>query len=162
MIKIRGTKSRQLKIIASIPRRARQEIRKALYHSGKDIAGIRGSVNDGLIKQEINKKPKSGRTYIVSRGIGGAKLQRPRRHKASRVGQSPAVITGALRESVGFKVEGFRRLEISAGGAGAPYARFLELGTSKIAARRFMIRPIIRSRRNIINNFSRALRNATK
>jgi len=117
-----------------------------------------------VIKQEMNK-PKSGRTYLVSVGRKG-KLKRARLHRASRAGESPAVISGALRDSVYFRVEGSNQLRI---GADTEYARILEEGgntgrngTSHIARRNYLKRPILNNRRNIINNIQNAINKGAK
>ena len=71
---------------------------------------------------------RSGRVYVI----------RGKRHKASAAGEYPAKLSGALAASVGYKVTN-KRLTI---GESAEYAAFLELGTSKMAARQH-IKPSI-------------------
>ena len=85
--------------------------RKALFEIGKELAGGRS----GYIQREMTKKPKSGKVYMVSIGIGGRKLLRPRRHIASTKNEFPAVISGALRESTGFKIISHNKLIIGSG-----------------------------------------------
>lgn len=128
-------------------------IRKGLQQSGVDIAGKAGATNDGLIKQDMNS-PKHGRTYEVSRGRGGRALKRVRTHIASAAGEAPAVITGKLRQSVYFKVQGSNQLRI---GADTPYAGFLEKGTSKMAPRPYLKNNIDKSRQNIEKNIIQAI-----
>ena len=100
------------------PHKFKTGTRKGFYINGKMV------VNDVVMK--MNQKPKSGRTYKVYRGIGGRKLQKARLHVASSPNEYPAVITGALRKSVDFKVLGFTRMEFGAGNTRVRYAKFLE------------------------------------
>lgn len=152
-------------IIGKLDKSFPAAIRKGLQRSGVEIAGKTGRANDGLIKQEMNQ-PKHGRTYLVSIGRGGRKLKRLRQHVASRAGESPAVISGKLRSSVYFRVEGNNQLRI---GADTPYARILELGgntgrnhASHIARRNYLKRPILNSRRNIIRNLQTSINSQIK
>lgn len=133
-------------------------IRKGLQTSGVQIAGKYGSANDGLIKKEMNK-PKHGRVYKIGYGRHGVVLKRARLHRASRAGESPAVISGRLRSSVYFQVQGGSQLRI---GANTPYARTLEEGGRNehgayIARRNYLKRPILNSRRDIIRNLQNAI-----
>lgn len=136
----------------------RDGIRKGLQQSGMDIAGKSSRVNDGLIKQDMNS-PKSGRAYNVSVGKSGRKLKRSRVHIASAAGEAPAVISGKLRKSVYFLVQGSDQLRI---GANTPYARFLEDGTKKMAARPYLKKNIDKSRQNIVKNITNAIDNRLK
>lgn len=167
MISFKGSPNNRFvfNVIAKLDKSFPAAIRKGLQTSGVQIAGKAGRANDGFIKQEMNK-PKHGRTYLVSVGRGGRKLQRLRQHVASRAGESPAVITGKLRDSVYFRVEGSNHLRI---GANTPYARILELGgktgrnhASYIARRNYLKRPILNSRRDIIRNLQNAINNNIK
>jgi len=98
--------------------------------SNIDRAGRRALLKGGRIitdrvKQGIKDPPKTGRYYIR----GG------KRRRASKAGEYPANQTGELRRSVGFQVEGLRKLHI---GARADYAGYLETGTRKMEARPFL------------------------
>ncbi len=142
-------------VIANLDKKFSNGLRKGLQQSGIRIAGMSGKANDGLIKKKMNE-PKHGRIYAVGIGRKGKILKRMRLHQASRAGESPAVITGELRKSVYFRAEGANQLRI---GANTPYARILELGgntgknhRSRIARRNYLIRPILESRRDIIND----------
>lgn len=75
----------------------------------------------------IYEPPKTGRIYNIY----------GRRHQASAPGQSPANLTGRLAQSNDYTVRGHDSLEF---GERAPYARFLEEGTRKIAQRPHLIR----------------------
>ena len=79
------------------------------------------------INTDILKKDKRGRVYNLRTKSG-----RRRKHRASAPGQTAANLSGTYRKSVDFRVEGANFLEF---GASAPYAKFLELGTSKMAPR---------------------------
>lgn len=84
-------------------------------------------------KQELNKqvleKNKTGRTYIRRDRAG-----RRRRHVASAAGQTPANMTGNYRRNIGFQLRGAQQLEVGIR-EGAPYAKFLEEGTRRMAPR---------------------------
>ncbi len=84
-------------------------------------------------KQELNKKVleknKRGRTYIRRDRAG-----RRRRHIASAAGQTPANMTGNYRRNIGFQIRGSQQLEVGIR-EGAPYAKWLEEGTKRMAPR---------------------------
>ncbi len=101
-------------------------IRRGLYRIGKR------NIKD--VKEGIKRPPKTGRFYKY----------KDRRKRASAPGEFPANRSGALRRSVDFKVEGTKRMII---GAGTHYAPFLEDGTSKMAARPYLIRVIRQNER---------------
>lgn len=152
-------------VIAKLDKNFSQGIRRGLQQSGIRLAGVAGRANDGIIKKKMNA-PKHGRIYQVSVGRRGRILKKLRAHQASAAGESPAVITGKLRKSVYFKVEGVNQLRI---GADTPYARILELGgnagrkgRSRIARRSYLIRPILEGRRDIINDIRNAINSNIK
>ena len=68
----------------------------------------------------------SGRTYRI----------RGRNHRASATGEYPHRITGRLSRSINSKTFGARRMEF---GATAEYAKYLEEGTSKMGARKYLV-----------------------
>jgi len=70
-------------------------------------------------------KTKHGRDYFVYVSPSGRRLKRGRWHRASKVGESPAILSGALKRSLGFKI---KRGKILTFGANTPYARRHELG----------------------------------
>lgn len=121
-----------------IAARTRFGVEKALWQSGKDI------------KKEFNKqvlaKDKTGRIYF-RRTKGGAK----RKHQASAPGQTPANRTGTYRKAFDFVVQGHHQLTI---GDSAPYAGFLETGTSRMKARPGLQNAIRASERDILRNLS--------
>lgn len=163
MIKFKVDKSSLRNLLLTFnSRNVTQEIRTAYYQIGLDIAGVKNTSTSGIIKKGMTTKSKSGRVYLVNRGIGGRRLSKPRRHVASAPNEFPAVITGNLRKSVAFKVEGSNRLQISMGGSEAPYAKFLEFGTSKMKARQPLRRGVISSKRNIKRHLENAIKTALK
>lgn len=114
--------------INKIGRSTDEGIRKAFFTVGT------------LLRKEARRSiiqgPKTGRLYRI----------KGRRHRASAPGEPPANFTGTLQKSVGFKTHGKRELEF---GARAPYAAFLELGTSKMQKRPYLIRSINNLSKNI-------------
>lgn len=167
MIKITSN-ARNKAILAQIDNLAqdfRDGIRKGLQQSGIDIAGKQNSANDGLIKQDMNS-PKHGRTYGTNLGRAGRVLKRTRLHTASAPGEAPAVITGRLRKSIYYKVEGSNQLRI---GANTPYAAILEKGgnaghnhASHIAPRPYLKKNILKSRQDIEKNIISSINNKIK
>lgn len=105
-------------------------IRRGAYVAGKEL------VKD--LKQDMTHVRKSGMRYKIYRGLGGRKLLSPRFHTASSPSETPAVISGEFRKSINFRVLGNRRLEFGSGdnGLASKYAKILELGSSKMAARK--------------------------
>ena len=113
-------------------------IRKGFYFAGK-----------GLVKESkklINKKPKSGRVYIVTQGIGGKTLKNVRLHRASAPNEAPAVITGKLRESITFIVKNHNMLQF--GSEDVEYAKQLENGSTRLRKRPFLKPAIFNENKN--------------
>lgn len=81
------------------------------------------------VKKDINHKPKSGRLYRLRKG------KRWVNHRASAPGETPANFSGTYRNSMGFQIQGWRRMEFGSRSGSAPYARYLETGTSRMKAR---------------------------
>lgn len=131
------------------PNNIRTGIRRGAYISGQELAQD--------VKSRMTNGPQTGRTYTIYKGIGGRQLQRPRRHTASGPGQYPAVITGELRKSVDFKVRGQNQLELGAGGNDILYAKPLEVGTRKIAARSYLKQTVDRLGNKVKTNISREI-----
>ncbi len=86
------------------------------------------------------KKPKHGRTYII----------KGRRHVASAPGEVPAILTGRLYNSLTPKyTNGGMRAVISPNvlsERGAPYPKYLEEGTERMAPRPYLQRGFNRYR----------------
>jgi hypothetical protein len=154
--------------IKNIIRYSKTGIRRGFYYLGKDF------VSES--KKLIRKKPKTGRTYKIRKVIGGRLV----RHVASAPGEAPARITGALLNSLDFDVQGSDRMEFGskrktqyiqrAIGSGftvkgirktqVEYPRFLELGTSKMAKRPYLLPSIKNNERNAREHFTREIKKA--
>ena len=95
-------------------------IRYAYYDIGKDLMVE--------ARRLINEKPKHGRQYIKRLGLKGKRLKNPQKYTASAAGEAPAVVTGELRKSVNFSVNGWQSMEfgIDLSHGNAPYAHYLE------------------------------------
>ncbi len=106
--------------ISDLDNRTQRGIRQGFFRLG------------ARFKQELNKqvleKNKTGRTYIRRDRAG-----RRRRHVASAAGQTPANMKGNYRRNIGFQLRG-AQLEVGIR-EGAPYAKFLEEGTKRMAPR---------------------------
>lgn len=108
--------------------------------------------------EEILRKPKGGRVYVV-RTAGGRK----RRHRASAPGEAHANMTGKLRRALAWKVAGDTEMQFGYGvlQPGPKYASFVEFGTRKMKERpslRISIRKNIRNgevhfKRQILKRF---------
>ena len=147
--------------ILNLDKRIKAGIKLGLQKSSVALAGVPNTTDGGLIKKEMNQ-PKSGRTYKVI-------IKNKRKylnHIASNAGglESSAVLSGRLAKSVRGKTLGSTRLEIS---ANTPYAGIQEKGgmnsqNSLIAPRNNLIRPITKSRGNIMNNIRHGISSITK
>jgi HK97 gp10 family phage protein len=69
---------------------------------------------------------------------GRGRVYGRRRHRASAPGDGPAVDTGRLRASIAHEVGRTGTTLVARVGTDVEYAKFLELGTSKMAARPFL------------------------
>jgi hypothetical protein len=134
--------------------RTAQGIREGFFDLGKDLKAV--------ADKEILRKPKRGRTYLV-RGPSG----RRRRHVASAPGETHANLSGKLRRSMGWRVQGASSLEFGYGvgyqAAPAPdYAAFVEEGTRRMAKRPSLGNAVNATTRNaeryFINGILRAQR----
>ena len=147
--------------ILNLDKRIKAGIKLGLQKSSVALAGVPNTTDGGLIKKEMNQ-PKSGRAYKVI-------VKNKRRylnHIASNSSgfESSAVLSGRLARSVRGKTLGSTRLEIS---ANTPYAGIQEKGgmnsqNSLIAPRNNLIRPITKSRGNIMNNIRQGISSITK
>ena len=123
--------------IINSPDATRRGIRNALYLIGRDLTKFSRDL--------IKNPPKTGRLYRIK--------GRKSRHRASAPGQAPANRTGTLRKAVGFQVQGDRDMEFGVREV-VNYGKFLELGTSKMAKREFLIRTINQKQAEIENYFN--------
>jgi len=113
---------------------------------------------------EINKKMNEAVAIVRNHAIEsiqrGAKTgvtyekYNPRRtHTASVAGQPPATDTGFLVSSITSNVKRSGKKVVGQIVASAPYAPSLEFGTSKMAARPFMVPALEKNRRKIERKF---------
>lgn len=121
MISIRPTKQseKHTKELLISEFRVRTGIRKSLYDIGKDAAR--------MAEMSINNNGKSGLLYIIN-GLP---------HQASAPGEAPANMSGKLKRSMNYAVHGYDEVEFGAGKE-APYAAYLESGSSNIEPRPFL------------------------
>jgi hypothetical protein len=84
--------------LQKMPGMAIKAVKMGFFRIGKDLVQEAKSL--------INKKPKHGRTYLKHVGAGGKKLKSAIKHIASAPGEAPAVMTGKLRDSINFTVNG--------------------------------------------------------
>lgn len=109
-----------------------------------DQAGTAIFVGSGILETEA-------RRLIIANAIQG------KGHIPSAPGEPPNRDTGQLDQSVIARRRGRVRSEVS---ANAPYALFLEFGTSRMAERPFMRPATRRTRRQITTLVQRAVRGA--
>lgn len=128
-----------------IQARVKDEVEKALYVSGKKV--------EGDAKKSILDGQKSGRTY----------KRRTVFHRASAPGEAPASDTGRLVNSINSElIRGSLEAVVKAGGGVVKYARMLEFGTSKMAARPFFFRSLEQNKAWIAERMQEAMRKALK
>lgn len=124
---------------------SQRAIRQGFFQLGKDLKAT--------ADKEILRKPKSGRTYII-RGAGGSR----RRHVASAPGETHANLSGKLRHSLGWAVQGAAQMEFGyIDGLIPEYAPFVEFGTRRMAARPSLSNAVGTTVRNAEIYFSSAL-----
>lgn len=93
--------------------------------------------NDAV--NRIQSGPKSGRVYVR----GGVT------HQASAPGQAPATDTGLLSASIDTEFEQTKKKFSAVIGTALEYGLFLELGTSKMAARPWLLKAFAKTRSNL-------------
>src|SRR4051794_3668243 len=114
---------------ALVAKIAGEELTKALYVSAKQV--------EKEAKQSILEGGKSGRTYKRGNVI----------HRASAPGEAPASDTGRLVNSINTEVnKSALEAVVKAGSGLVKYAKYLEFGTFKIAARPFMFPALEKSK----------------
>lgn len=139
--KIRPGDRAVLRKIDEGDRRVRRGIRQGWFAVGRDWKAT--------TSQEILRRPKSGRVYLV-RGPSG----RRRRHVASAPGETHANLSGALRRSLSWKAHGHEELEVGYGVSTTgrnqmpPYGPRLEFGGGNIEARPSVLHGIEAVQRN--------------
>jgi HK97 gp10 family phage protein len=121
-----------------------KEVKKALFASAQYA--------EKEAKLSIASGQKSGRTY--QRGTVT--------HRASAPGEAPASDTGRLINSISSHLNSVKGLEsfVVAGRGIVKYARMLEFGTAKMAARPFMFPAFEKSKEWIQERLNKAVRTA--
>lgn len=117
--------------LATVSQGYRQGIRRGWFQLGKDL------------KKEANREilhgKKTGHIYkAVGKKIAPRRARRRFRHQASAPFETHANLSGDLRRSIGWKVEGFSTRKFGYGVSGRPtpeYAPFVEFGTFGEASR---------------------------
>lgn len=144
--------AKTMKFLYELPVELTKAIRKGAYISGKQLV-------DDLRKDMT--LPKSGKTYKVYKGIGGKQLKKPRIHQASSSSETPSVVTGEFRKSIDFAVRGNKALEFGSGKDYAQeYAKLLELGTSKMEARKPLGRTVDKLKFKVKSNIDTEVKKA--
>ncbi len=92
---------------------------------------IGGAINEAHEKAGIVIKNELVRGLTTGKRSGRIYTIRGKKHQASAAGEMPAKLSGKLAASVDYKT----RNKVLVIGEGAGYAAYLELGTSKMAAR---------------------------
>jgi len=135
MVRIRPTRKTVeiLNSFKTVDKRFDVGTRHGLYRAGKLLKKV---TQDG-----IKKGPKTGRWYASRRKNGG-------RHRASATGEYPANDTGELRRSIGFKVEGTRRLIF---GADTDYALPLHDKHPKGGGRPFLTKTVEATHQQVLH-----------
>ncbi|WP_020469724.1 HK97-gp10 family putative phage morphogenesis protein [Zavarzinella formosa] len=154
-------KSKELVLALSL------ELAKGMYASAKKVeAEAKQSIAQGSKTGRIYNRRSSGKMIgsAVDFKDGGAVRQggfRSGYHRASAPGESPASDTGRLINSInGTVVDRGLTAVIRAGGGMVNYARSLEFGTRKMAARPFMFPAFERSKQFIADRLKQAVQAA--
>jgi hypothetical protein len=137
--------------VRQVPHSIKVGLRRGAYIAGKTLTKY--------TRDQMTHGAKTGRLYKIYRGIGGRRLANVRLHRASGPGEYPAVVTGALRKSVDFKVRGHRVLEF---GANTEYAKALEVGSRKLAPRRYLKQTVVKLKSRVSTDISREINKSLK
>lgn len=137
--------------------------RQILIDLGNSSQGVRRGIRQGFwhlarelrkdAQQAITKGPKTG---VLYRPRGGK-----RRRRRSAPGEAPANQTGTLRKSVGFEIKGTESMVFGYRDS-APYGKFLEEGTSKMAPRPNLKTQVDKSEKSAQQHFEREIAKALK
>jgi HK97 gp10 family phage protein len=137
-------------VMKNIDANMARAIRQGFYFAGKDMVRY--------CREKIVEKNKTGRLYMLSKertNKGIKKIARVK-HRASAAGEFPANFTGNLQRSIDFGVQGWDQMDFGARNEdnkhGINYAKYLEKGTPKMAARPFL-KPTIEARQKNCQGF---------
>lgn len=122
------------------------ELNKALFASAKKV--------EAEAKRSVLSGEKTGAVY--------QKYAPRRTHRASAPGQAPASDTGRLANSINGEMAPAApgESQVKAGGGIVKYARMLEFGTVKMAARPFLFPALEKSKGWVRDRLNRAVRTA--
>lgn len=131
---------------ANIIATTKRGISKAFHQTGRQLIATG--------KQLILSKDKTGRIYhyVVYGGsskIGPKKITK-KTHQASAPGEAPANLSGTLKSSFNYTIQGAKSITF---GNSAKYAADLEFGTARVKARPYMSKSIETNQRDIENIF---------
>jgi hypothetical protein len=147
-------KSRKVLIsLISIKKHSKEAIRQSYYDLGKSL--VRES------KKLILDPPKTGKVYRIKRNV------RTTKHRSSSPGEAPANMRGNLWKSINFTVQADGDMEFGSEdkttqGKDVNYGGFLELGTSKISPRPYLITAIKNNQQNAKTYFEKNLMRSIK
>jgi len=125
------------KVLADIPKHLKKH-RRGLNQALYEIGTLVGRETDRI----LTSGRRTGRLYMF----------RGSPHRASAFGEPPANRSGRLVRSYDYKVSGWHTLRV---GEGAPYAKFLELGTKFMKPRQHLILAINNKAGDTLNAFLR-------
>ena len=113
-------------------KKAENQVEKALLKGATDIE------RDAKISM---RGPKSGKFYKT--------YNKKKKHRASAPGEAPAVDTGRLRSSIKYSLVASGKLAEVIIGSDVEYAKYLEMGTSKMEPRPFLQPALEKNREQI-------------
>lgn len=133
--------------IEGLSRATKYGIRQAFNFIGKEF------VADSRKKMEDTERDFSKVYYVRIRG-------RIVRHNPSKEYFPAAIMTGALSKSVRYKVNGSDSMRFGAGGdpKKVNYAKWVELGTRKMAPRPYLKPAILENDRNAFTSFEKYIK----
>jgi len=117
--------------VLNLKKHTRTGIKRAFHKSGQQLKNS--------FKAEVKFGLKTGRFYG--------------QHQASAAWESPANLSGKYHDSIDFNVSG---VELRFGNT-APYAGYLEFGTSRMKPRPGLSNAIVDQERNIVRNFMKEI-----
>lgn len=115
-------------------------------------------INDALMAQGLGVQG-TARKMIAEQSQGTTYEKRGGAHTASKPGDAPNVDTGALSRSIA--VENPREMQVFVG-TSIEYGLWLEMGTSRMAARPWLVPANEQERRNLPKVIAEALRREIK
>ncbi len=130
----RSDNGKTWKKLFTLETRTQRQLNRALHQVGSEYMDH---------TKNLMAEKKTGRIYNI-RGI---------EHQASAPGEAPAILSGTLQRSIFYNARGHLQLVY---GATAPYAAYLEDGTTIMEARPSLKRTIHEKRKETINGLRAA------